>query len=599
MPDLFSRTSLARSLPQGVTIAAMCSALLMLGSGAEGAPAPATDAPQAAAIQNSAMDAPLFYQLLMGELELQAGEAGNAFQIMLDAARRTGDEELFRRVVGIALRARAGDQALMAARAWREQVPESAEAAQATVHLLVGLNRLGELSEPLSDLLRLTPADQRAGAISALPHLLQRSPEPKRVLATVEPLLRTYLRQPATLIAAHVALARLTLAAGDMPGALALLQTASGKDPSAETPALAALEMMEASTQAESLVQAHLLAKPDSDLVRLNYARLLARTQRHADAIRELNRLTQSKPDLLAAWLSLGMLQLELKHPIEAEAAFKTYLERAETAGKEGANGHELSVDARQQAYLLLAQAAEQKGDLKAAEGWLALVGDTKELLQLQYRRASVLARQGKIAEGRKLLQDMPAQSDAEAKAKLMAEAQLLREARQWPAAYELLVAANKRYADDVDLLYEQSMMAEKLDRMDEMESLLRRVIALKPDHHHAYNALGYSLADRNLRLTEAKQLIERALALAPSEPFLLDSLGWVEFRMGHNEEASRLLSQAYQSRPDTEIAAHLGEVLWVMGKQEDARRIWREGSQRDHDNEVLLETLARLHVSL
>ncbi len=598
MPDFFLRTSLVRSLPQGLTTAFMCAALLALGSSAQAAPVPATGTPKAS-VQNSALDAPLFYQLLMGELELQSGDAGNAFQIMLDAARRTSDEALFRRVVGIALRARAGDQALMAAHAWRDQLPESADAAQTTVHLLVGLNRLGELSEPLSDMLRLTPTEQRSGAIAALPHLLQRSPEPKRVLATIEPVLRPYLQQPATLISAHVALARFTLAAGDRPGALALLQTASDKDPSAEAPALAALDMMEASTQAESLVQAHLVAKPDSDLVRLNYARVLARTQRHADAIRELTRLTRSSPDLLGAWMSLGMLQLELKHPIEAEAAFKTYLDRAEAASKQAKEGYELSVDARQQAYLLLAQAAEQRGDLKAAEGWLALVGDTKQLLQLQYRRASVLVRQGKLAEGRKLLQDMPARTDEDVKAKLMAEVQLLREARQWQAAYEVLATGNKRFADDVDLLYEQSMMAEKLNRMDEMESLLRRVIALKPDYQHAYNALGYSLADRNLRLTEAKQLIEKALSLSPSEPFLLDSLGWVEFRMGHNEEAERLLSQAYRSRPDTEIAAHLGEVLWVMGRQEDARRVWREGAQRDHDNEVLLETLARLHVSL
>lgn len=600
MPEFTVRTSLTRSLPRGLTLAVLCSALLTLGNRAESAPAPDGGATEAAAAnRNSAMDAPLFYQLLMGELELQAGEAGNAYQIMLDAARRTGDEALFRRVVGIALRARAGDQALIAARAWHEQVPESLEATQAIVQLLVGLNRPGELAEPLRDLLRLTPLEQRAGAISALPHLLQRSPEPKQVLATIEPLLRTYLRQPATLIAAHVALARLTLAAGDTPGALALLQAASDKDPKADAPALAALEMMDASTQAENLVQAHLAAKPDSDFVRLNYGRMLARAQRHADAIRELTLLTQTNPKLLGAWMSLGALQLDLRHPSEAEAALKTYLERADAARKEGQEDHELGAEAHQQAYLLLAQAAEQKGDLTGAERWLAMVGDTTELLQLQYRRASVLARQGKLAEARKLLQDMPARNDADMKAKLLAEAQLLRDSRQWQAAYDVLAAGNKRFVDDVDLLYEQSMMSEKLGRMDEMETLLRKVIALKPDHQHAYNALGYSLADRNLRLDEAKRLIEKALSLAPSEPFLIDSLGWVEYRMGRNDEAMRLLSQAYHSRPDTEIAAHLGEVLWKVGRQGEALRIWREGAQRDRDNEVLRETLTRLQVKL
>ena len=142
-------------------------------------------------------------------------------------------------------------------------------------------------------------------------------------------------------------------------------------------------------------------------------------------------------------------------------------------------------------------------------------------------------------------------------------------------------------------------MMAEKLSRLDEMERVLRRVIELKPDHHHAYNALGYSLADRSQRLPEARALIKKALELAPGDPFITDSLGWVEFRLGNREEALRLLRQAYGSRPDPEIAAHLGEVLWATGAREDARRIWREGRERDTANEVLRETLTRLQVKL
>jgi Flp pilus assembly protein TadD len=142
-------------------------------------------------------------------------------------------------------------------------------------------------------------------------------------------------------------------------------------------------------------------------------------------------------------------------------------------------------------------------------------------------------------------------------------------------------------------------MVAEKLDRMDEMERLLRRVIELKPDHHHAYNALGYSLAERNQRLPEAKALIQKALELSPGEPFITDSLGWVEYRLGNRDEALRLLRGAYRSRPDPEIAAHLGEVLWVMGQHDEARRIWREARTRDGANDVLRETLARLRVDL
>jgi tetratricopeptide (TPR) repeat protein len=177
----------------------------------------------------------------------------------------------------------------------------------------------------------------------------------------------------------------------------------------------------------------------------------------------------------------------------------------------------------------------------------------------------------------------------------LLAEAQLLREMKQWQDAYTVLEAANQRFPNDADLLYEQAMMAEKIDRLDAMETLLRRVMVLKPDHAHAYNALGYSLADRNLRLPEAKALIERALQLTPGDPFITDSLGWVEFRMGNLPEALRLLQQAYKARPDAEIAAHLGEVLWAMGQQAEARQVWAEAKSRDAGNDVLRETLVRL----
>jgi Flp pilus assembly protein TadD len=129
------------------------------------------------------------------------------------------------------------------------------------------------------------------------------------------------------------------------------------------------------------------------------------------------------------------------------------------------------------------------------------------------------------------------------------------------------------------------------------MERLLRRVIQIQPEHPHAHNALGYSLADRNLRLPEARDLIRQALALSPGDPFITDSLGWVEYRLGNRDEALRLLRQAYRARPDTEIAAHLGEVLWAAGLRDEAKSIWQEGRSRDAGNDVLKETLTRLKV--
>ena len=214
-------------------------------------------------------------------------------------------------------------------------------------------------------------------------------------------------------------------------------------------------------------------------------------------------------------------------------------------------------------------------------------------------RRAALLARQGKVKEARSLIQAVPERTGDDARAKLLAEAQVLRDIKRWKEAAEVLTAANQRFSDDTDLIYEQAMVEEKLDRLPEMERLLRRVISLKPDHPHAHNALGYSLADRGVRLPEARDLIKRALELSPGDPFITDSLGWVEFRLGNREEALRLLRQAHGARPDTEIAAHLGEVLWAMDQRDEARKVWQEARGRDAGNEVLRETLVRLKVSL
>jgi len=189
----------------------------------------------------------------------------------------------------------------------------------------------------------------------------------------------------------------------------------------------------------------------------------------------------------------------------------------------------------------------------------------------------------------------VPERDPAGARAKVLAEVHLLRENRQYTAAYELLADAVKRSPQDSELLYEQAMTAEKLGRLDEMERLLRQAIAVKPDFHHAYNALGYSLADRNIRLPEARDLIRKALDFAPGDPFITDSLGWVEFRLGNTSEALRLLEQAFRDRPDAEIAAHLGEVLWSLGRRDRALEVWRQGLALNRDNETLQSTLQRL----
>ncbi len=571
-------------------------------------PAAAAQDKVAPAVVNSDIDAPLFYQLLIGEIELGAGEAGNAYQIMLDAARRTRDEQLFRRATEIALQARAGEQALSATRAWRSARPESLEAIRLQLQILLSMNRMSDLPEPMRALISATPAADRAAVIASLPRFMQRAADKRQAAVLMEEVLQPYAGDATTRVAAQVAIARGWLAAGEPDRALKLARQAQSEDPAAGGPVLLALELMPSRPDAEAMVTAY-LKTPGADVtMRRAYAAALVNAQRYVDAMAQLETVTRQQPDLAPAWLTLGALQVELRQPQAAEQSLQRFVQLTQAQGsgsqanaaaqddedEDGAKGNPAD-QGLTQAWLLLAQAAEQRGDFAAAEAWLARVDSPQRALEVQTRRASLLARQGKIPQARELVRRTPERNPDDARAKLLAEAQVLRDVKQWTEAYEVLEVASQRFPDDADLLYEQAMMAEKIGQLEAMERLLRRVMALKPDHAHAYNALGYSLAERNLRLPEAKQLIERALQLSPGDPFITDSLGWVEFRLGHREEALRLLRSAYKTRPDAEIGAHLGEVLWAMGQQDEARRIWAEARSRDAGNDVLLETLVRL----
>lgn len=576
---------------------------------------PAAPSASAPAFENSDLDAALFYQLLIGELELSASEGSTAFLVMLDAANKTKNEQLYKRSVDMALQMRSGSQALSVVQAWRRAVPASRDAHRYLIELLVALNRSPETAEPLRSLIRLTPEAERPALIASLPRFFERTSDRKLVPDILTDALQPYIDAPATAEASLIAIGRAWQAAGDSPRALEFAKRAHARDASADGPVLLALELLPTTTDAESIVQGYLKARPQASAVRMFYARALGMSQRYLEALAQVDRVTRDEPAQAAPWLTLGALHLELKQPKEATTAIKTFIERLgatsavstplkPSVGSPAAEGgSEVVIESGDrgltQAWLMLAQAAEQQGDFKAAEAWLAKVDTPARALEVQVRRASLLAKQGRLNEAVEMIRRAPEAGDEDARAKLLAEVSVWREARQWTQASDVLRRANERFKDDPDLLYEQSMMEEKLNRIDEMERLLRRVIELRPDHEHAYNALGFSLADRGLRLPEAKALIVRALELAPGEPFITDSLGWVEYRMGNLDEAIKQLKRAYQSRPDPEIAAHLGEVLWVKGQHEEARRILREGKSRDQTNDVLRETVVRLKVNL
>ena len=540
----------------------------------------------------SAMDAQLFYEVLLGELSARGQDPGTGYALLLDAARRANDATLYQRAIEVALQSRSGEAALQAARQWKAAQPDSRDANRYVLQILIVLNRIADTVEPLQTELARTPDNVKPQALAAIVPLYARVGDREQVAVTIEKALAPELTSPVSGAQAWTVVGQLRRLAGQNTQALEAARRGLALQPDAESPVLLALDLMDARfPPAEALVLEY-LSSHESPELRLIYARELIEHQRPREAAQQLNRLTRSRPDLSDAWLLYGTLLAQHHQPDQARPALQRYVDQVQPLPASEARTQGLT-----QAYLTLAQLAEKRKDYATAHAMLDQVPNAQESAPAQIRRASVLAAQGQLAQARALLQQLPQGTAAQARQKVIAEARLLRDQRQHGAAYALLQTALNQSPDDTDLLYEQALTAEKLGQPDVMEQLLRAIIERQPDNQAAYNALGYALADRGVRLEEARQLIAKALELAPGDPFITDSLGWLEFRAQNLVEALRLLDQAFKAQPDPEIAAHLGEVLWATGQKARAMQIWREGLGMSADNETLQETLRRLQV--
>ncbi len=610
----------------GLVFACLCfTAPLVLAKAPESDPGAASGLAQAKAAEIAApiseLDSALFYQLLIGEMSAQEGDSAAGFALMLDAARKTHDAQLYQRATDIALQSRSGDSALQAARAWNRDLPTSREANRYVLQILLALNRVADSEETLRAEIKMAPAAEKSAVFLAIPRAYARVSDKKLASSVVQAALVDALKNPVTASAAWSAVGRMRLAAGDSASAFEAAQRAQAADTHAQEPVLLALELMDAKRpEAEAMVrkffQNNAKQSAEKPALRMAYAQTLLSLLRYAEATLQLQLITRESPDFPQAWLALGSLQLQENHLALAQSSLERYVTLvkphvpAQAANADGDEDDEDNATPAKvldlallrdldQAYLALSQVAQKKKDYAAADNWLVMIKNPAVLAQVQTRRASILASQGKLSEARALIQQLPEVTPKDVRRKLNAEVSLLRESKQYQLAYDLLAKALLETPDDIDLLYDQAMMAEKLGAPDDMERLLRQIIKLDPDHHHAYNALGYSLADRGVRLPEARDLIRKALTFAPADPFIEDSLGWVEFRMGNLTEALRIFESAYKIRPDVEIGTHMAEVLWSLGQRERALAIWKEVRLIDPDNEALTETLKRLNIKL
>ena len=543
---------------------------------------------------NAKLDGNLFYEILLGEVTTRTGDPGAGYALILDAARRSRSEQLYQRATDIALQSRSGEYALAAAKAWQEDHPQSREANRYVLQILIALNKVGETAGPLRQFIEQAPLPNRAGILSAVPQMYGRIADKAAAVSAVKEAFKGELENRSTGAAAWISLGRLQLAADDKAGSLQSLAKSKAMDPAYEGQARLALELMdEGISAAEPFVQQY-LEKHSNTEIRMLYARVLLSRSNFSAASDQLTKVTQEKPDMPEAWLLLASLQTQNQEMQRAQGSLRKFFELTDAAGEAQRNQRLMT-----QAYALAAQISEKQGDFEAARSWLDRIENAGEIFSVQRQRASLLAKQGQISEARTLLRNLPGSTADERRLKLLAEVQLLKDSGENEQAYRLQSEAIALTPEDNDLVYDQAMLAEKTGRLDEMETLLRQVIARQPDYHHAYNALGYSFADRGVRLEEAKRLIQKALEFAPEDPFITDSLAWVEFRLGNKAEAARLLRFAFAKKPDSEIAAHLGEVLWSQGNTSEAKAIWQEGLRLNPNNSTLKDTLKRLGVSL
>ncbi len=537
-------------------------------------------------VQNSNLNAVLFYQLLLGELNVQAGEPGSGFAIILDAARKTKDEALFQRATELALQSRSGEAALQAARSWKSSLPESKEANRYILQILLALNRIDEAGRALKASIASLPIQEQSVAIGSVPRVFGRLQDKNLAAKVVEQALSAAIKNSETAATAWTTIGRMKRDAGEIQPAAEAARAGHAANQKAPGPIMLAMSLLNVvPNEVQPMISQYMAGDALPDL-RLGYARTLIDLDQMQPAMAQLNQLTQQHPTFAPGWLFLGLLQSDLSQVLLSEQSLKQYIKLVDSANDPDQSG------GLSEAYLALSQMAQKQGRWTQADEWLARIPPNADPLKVASRRAALLAQQGRKTDGLKLLEQVKVDNSQDARLKALAISQWLREDKQINAALTIIEQALAKFPADTDLQSEMAMLCEKLGRFDQMESLLRGIMKVKPTDAHAFNAMGYSLADRKIRLDEARELILKAVQLAPRDPFIQDSLGWLEYRVGNSAEAIRILEAAFKARPDAEIAAHLGEVYWQSGQQDKAGTIWREGLMLKSDNETLLDTL-------
>ncbi len=535
-------------------------------------------APPASDLPAADLTPDVLFQLLVGEIAGHRGDFGVSVGALSRAAQKTRDPRLAERAALAALYSRQSKEALANASLWVELRPASIEAHEA---LAAALMENGEHDQAFGEFERMLTLVGEGGLPQAYLRIsatLGRQADRGAALATMRKLVALH---PGKAVA-HYALAHLAVRVGDLDTAMTAIDRSLALNPSWEDAALFKARVLVSRKDMNQVLryyEDYLDDYPRASTMRLGYARLLVDLKQWDRAREQFKRVVAASPQDADAAFTVALLAMQVDDLGEAEK----YLLRT----------LELQPD-NDQARLYLGQLAEQRKRYDDAIQWYGEIESDEYHFEAQARLGVVLANQGKLEQARAHLQALEPKTEAQRVQLALAEEQILRDARRFTEGFDVLTAALGELPNNTDLLYARALVAEKLDRIDVAEKDLRRILKRDPKNANALNALGYTLADRTTRYKEALGFIEQALALKPDDPFILDSMGWVQYRLGNHTEAVKHLRAALGQRADAEIAAHLGEVLWVMGDRAGAETVWTSALKQSPDSEVLRGVIKR-----
>ena len=531
-------------------------------------------------------NAEFVFKYLAAEVAGQKGELGISTQLFYDLAKSSRDVRLAERAAKVAMYSKNAQAALETAKLWVELDANSTEAQQAAVQIYV-INGDFNAAKPLLQKL-LANTETQSNGFLYLNTLFSHQANRNTVLQLVQDLAAPYKQ----LAEAHFSVAQAAFQANNLSLALKESTLANQLKPHWEIAAIQQADILYSTSpdQAISFYRNFLGDNADANDARLNLARMLIKQSRFNEAKPELvklSKLANSNPEILVV---VGLLFVQSNQFNDAEKYFLQALDS--------------EIKNKDPIYLYLGQIAEKNKNDTEAINWYNKVQQpatnknnqqNDHYLDAKLSAANVINRSQGADIAIKMLDDLENLSDIQLAQVITAQANILAQSKRHQESFELLGKAVSNMPNTSELIYEYAMSAERVQQYTVLETQLRLLIKIKPTFAQAYNALGYSFADRNVKLEEANRLIAKALELSPGDHYIMDSMGWVQYRLGNLDKAYEYLNKAYNLQNDSEIAAHLGEVLWKQGKHDEASIIWDEGLKANPQNETILKTIKKL----